>query len=75
MYTAIGAVVLILYRIIPAIQPAHFGRVYAAYGAMFIVLSLLWGWGIDGARPDRYDAIGALLCLCGMIVIMYAPRT
>jgi small multidrug resistance family-3 protein len=42
---------------------------------MFIVLSLLWGWGVDGDRPDRYDAMGAMLCLGGMMVIMYAPRT
>jgi small multidrug resistance family-3 protein len=41
---------------------------------MFIVLSLLWGWGIDGARPDRYDAVGAVFCLVGMMIIMYAPR-
>jgi small multidrug resistance family-3 protein len=75
MYAAIGAVILILYGIIPTLQPAHFGRVYAAYGGMFIVLSLLWGWGIDGVRPDRYDAMGAILCLAGMIIIMYAPRT
>ena len=75
MYAAIGAVVLILYGIIPTMQPAHFGRVYAAYGGMFIVLSLLWGWGLDGDRPDSYDMIGAILCLGGMMVIMYAPRT
>lgn len=75
MYAAIGAVVLILYGIIPTMQPAHFGRVYAAYGGMFVVLSLLWGWGLDGVRPDRYDALGAILCLGGMIVMMYAPRT
>ncbi|THJ16617.1 MAG: YnfA family protein [Nitrospira sp. CG24B] len=73
-YAAAGAAILILYGIIPTLQPAHFGRVYAAYGGMFIVLSLLWGWGIDGVRPDRYDAMGAMLCLAGMIVIMYAPR-
>jgi small multidrug resistance family-3 protein len=42
---------------------------------MFIVLSLLWGWGVDGVRPDRYDTMGALLCLGGMLVMMYAPRT
>ncbi len=64
-----------LYGIIPTLQPAHFGRVYAAYGGMFIVLSMLWGWSIDGTRLDRYDAMGALLCLGGMIVMMYAPRT
>ena len=67
--------ILILYGIIPTFQPAHFGRVYAAYGGMFIVLSLLWGWGIDGVRLGRYDTIGAILCLGGMMIIMYAPRT
>jgi len=75
IYAAVGAVVLILYGIIPTMQPAHFGRVYAAYGGMFIVLSLLWGWSLDGDRPDSYDMIGAILCLGGMLVIMYAPRT
>ncbi len=75
LYGAIGAVILILYGIIPTLQPAHFGRIYAAYGGMFIVLSLSWGWGIDGVRLDRYDVIGAIICLGGMIVIMYAPRT
>lgn len=70
-----GAVILVLYGIIPTFQPSHFGRVYAAYGGMFIVLSLVWGWGIDGVRPDRYDAMGAVLCLAGMMVIMYVPRT
>ncbi len=74
-YAAIGAVVIVLYGIIPTLQPAHFGRVYAAYGGMFIVLSLLWGWSIDGVQPDRYDTIGAILCLGGMIVMMYGPRT
>jgi small multidrug resistance family-3 protein len=49
--------------------------VYAAYGGMFVVLSLLWGWGMDGTRPDRFDAIGAIICLAGMAVIMYWPRT
>ena len=46
---------LVLYGIIPTFQPAHFGRVYAAYGGVFIVLSLLWGWMFDGNRPDRLD--------------------
>ena len=71
----IGAVVFILYGIIPTFQLAHFGLVYAAYGGMFNVLSLLWGWAIDSSRPDRFDIIGAAICLVGMAVIMYAPRT
>ena len=74
-YGIVGAIILVLYGILPTFQPAQFGRVYAAYGGMFIVLSLLWGWGIDGARPDRFDIIGASICLVGMAVIMYAPRT
>jgi small multidrug resistance family-3 protein len=73
-YGIAGAAILILYGIIPTFQTAHFGRVYAAYGGMFIVLSLLWGWAMDGMRPDRFDTIGAALCLVGMAMIMFAPR-
>ncbi|MFO0722084.1 MAG: YnfA family protein [Nitrospira sp.] len=73
-YALAGALILVLYAIIPTLQTAHFGRVYAAYGGMFIVLSLLWGWGFDGTRPDRLDAVGAMICLVGMGVIMYGPR-
>jgi small multidrug resistance family-3 protein len=69
-----GAAVLILYGVIPTFQPAHFGRVYAAYGGVFIVLSLLWGWRMDGNVPDRFDVIGAAISLLGVFVIMYWPR-
>jgi drug/metabolite transporter superfamily protein YnfA len=55
-------------------QPAHFGRVYAAYGGVFVVLSILWGWWIDGTRPDRRGIVGAGLFLIGVGVIMYWPR-
>ena len=71
---ALGAVVLILYGIIPTYQVAHFGRVYAAYGGVFVILSVLWGWGIDRIAPDRFDVLGALICLAGVGVIMYTPR-
>jgi small multidrug resistance family-3 protein len=70
----LGATILVLYGIIPTYQAAHFGRVYAAYGGMFVVLSVLWGWALDGIRPDRYDVLGGLVCLLGVAVIMYAPR-
>ena len=70
----LGAVVLVLYGIIPTLQPANFGRVYAAYGGVFVVLSLLWGWKIDGVIPDTYDIIGGLIALLGVFVIMYWPR-
>ncbi|MEC4673457.1 MAG: YnfA family protein [Nitrospirota bacterium] len=71
----IGGCLLIVYGLIPTFQTAHFGRVYAAYGGMFILLSLLWGWALDGTRPDRFDVIGAMVCLGGVALIMYAPRS
>jgi small multidrug resistance family-3 protein len=71
----IGAAVLVLYGVIPTLQQSHvFGRIYAAYGGIFVVASLLWGWGVDGTRPDRYDAIGAAVVLAGVAVIYFAPR-
>ncbi|RMH09993.1 MAG: YnfA family protein [Nitrospirae bacterium] len=75
LYGIVGAFILVLYGLIPTFQSAHFGRVYAAYGGMFILLSLLWGWGIDGVQPDRFDLLGASLCLLGVGVIMYTPRS
>jgi len=73
-YAALGGVALILYGIIPTFQRAHFGRVYAAYGGVFIVLSVLWGWKIDKVAPDRFDLIGSILALAGVFVMMYWPR-
>jgi small multidrug resistance family-3 protein len=70
----LGSLILILYGIIPTLQASHFGRVYAAYGGFFIVLSLLWGWGIDGDRPDRADVTGACIALVGVCVMMYWRR-
>jgi small multidrug resistance family-3 protein len=69
-----GALALMLYGMVPTFQQTHFGRVYAAYGGVFIALSLLWGWKVDGMRPDRFDVAGAVLCLAGAAVILYAPR-
>ena len=71
----IGGIILMIYGVIPTFQDAHFGRVYAAYGGMFILLSLLWGWAMDGTTPDRFDVMGGLLCLAGVAVIMYVPRS
>lgn len=69
-----GAAVLFVYGIIPTLQPASFGRVYAAYGGIFIVLSILWGWKVDKIAPDRYDLIGGAVALLGVLIIMYWPR-
>ena len=70
----VGAAVLVLYGLLPTYQAAHFGRVYAAYGGVFVVLSLLWSWAVDRVAPDRYDLVGGMLCLLGVAVIMYTPR-
>ena len=59
---------------IVATQPANFGRVYAAYGGVFIIMAILWGWKVEGFIPDRYDIIGGIVALIGMGIIMYAPR-
>lgn len=69
-----GSVILVLYGVIPTFQPAHFGRVYAAYGGIFIVLALLWGWLVDKIAPDRIDLIGSAIALIGVCIMMYWPR-
>ena len=71
----LGGLILILYGVIPTLQPADFGRVYAAYGGIFIALSILWGWRVDRVAPDRFDLIGGAVALAGVLVIMYWPRT
>ncbi|MFC7220343.1 YnfA family protein [Streptomyces polyrhachis] len=74
----IGAGVLALgaYGFVATLQPdADFGRVLAAYGGVFVAGSLAWGMAVDGYRPDRFDVAGALVCLAGVGVIMYAPRS
>ena len=75
LYGLAGAVILILYGVVPTLQPeGSFGKVYAAYGGVFIVLSLLWGWKVEGIVPDRFDVIGGVIALIGVGVIMYWPR-
>jgi small multidrug resistance family-3 protein len=73
-FAVLGAVILVLYGIIPTLQPANFGRVYAAYGGVFILMALLWGWQIDKIVPDRFEIIGAAIVIIGVFVIMYWPR-
>ena len=73
-YGILGSIILFLYGVVATMQSANFGRVYAAYGGIFIVLAILWGWKVDGFVPDRYDIIGGVIALLGMSIIMYAPR-
>ncbi len=70
-----GVVALGAYGFVATLQPdANFGRILAAYGGVFVAGSLAWGMAVDGFRPDRFDVIGAAICLVGVTVIMYAPR-
>ena len=75
LFALLGGVILFGYGVVPTFQPAHFGRVYAAYGGVFVVLSLFWGWYFDQTRPDRFDLLGGVLCLAGVAIIMYWPRS
>ncbi len=70
-----GVIALGLYGFVATLQPdAHFGRILAAYGGIFVAGSLAWGMIVDKFRPDRWDIIGAIICLIGVAVIMYMPR-
>jgi small multidrug resistance family-3 protein len=70
-----GIAALAAYGFVATFQDdPNFGRILAAYGGIFVAGSLLWGVVVDGFRPDRYDVAGALICLVGVAVIMYAPR-
>jgi small multidrug resistance family-3 protein len=74
LFGLFGGLILAFYGIIPTFQPAHFGRVYAAYGGIFIVSSLIWGALVDKKNPDRYEIIGALIALLGVLIIFYMQR-
>ncbi|NUU21844.1 MAG: YnfA family protein [Streptomycetaceae bacterium] len=70
-----GVLALGLYGFVATAQPdAHFGRILAAYGGVFVAGSLAWAMVLDGFRPDRWDVLGAAVCLAGVAVIMYVPR-
>lgn len=74
-WVGLGVIALGAYGFVATLQPdAHFGRILAAYGGVFVAGSLVWGMAADGFRPDRWDVIGAMVCLTGVGVIMYMPR-
>jgi small multidrug resistance family-3 protein len=72
----VGGLVLVLYGILPTLQPPSFdfARTYAAYGGLFIVLSLVWGRAVEGKTPDTPSLWGAGLVLIGALIIAYWPR-
>jgi len=76
LWAGAGVIALGAYGFVATLQPdAHFGRILAAYGGVFVAGSLVWAMVVDGFRPDRFDVIGALVCLAGVALIMYAPRS
>ena len=70
-----GALSLVAFVWLLSLHPTAAGRVYAAYGGVYIVTSLFWLWAVEGMRPDRWDVIGAALCLVGAGIIMLGPRS
>ena len=71
-----GTASLILFALtLTRIDSAAAGRAYAAYGGVYIGSSLLWLWCVEGVRPDRWDVLGAVICLVGATVILLGPRT
>lgn len=70
----IGGFTLVLYGVVATWQTADFGRVYAAYGGIFITMALIWAWKVDSFLPDKWDIIGALVALIGACIIIYVPR-
>jgi small multidrug resistance family-3 protein len=73
-YGLCGGVILVFYGIVATWQTANFGRTYATYGGIFIVMALIWAWKVDGFKPDKYDIAGALIALTGVCIIIYMPR-
>ena len=75
-WAGLGVIALGAYGFVATLQPdAHFGRILAAYGGVFVAGSLAWGVIFDGFRPDRWDVAGSVICLLGVAVIMFAPRS
>jgi small multidrug resistance family-3 protein len=74
-FALLGSMLLVVYGFIPLLQPTdNFGRIYAAYGGFFIVLSFLFGWALDGTRPDIGDIVGGVIALVGVCLVMFWPR-
>ncbi|TBR09204.1 MAG: YnfA family protein [Candidatus Nitrosotenuis sp.] len=74
VFGLLGALILFSYGIVPTFQPASFGRVYAAYGGIFIASSILWGYWVDKKKPDKFEVLGSVVVLAGVAVMFYFPR-
>ena len=70
-----AALCLALFVWLLTLHPAAAGRVYAAYGGVYVAVAIAWLWAVDGLRPTPWDIAGSLVALAGMAIIMLAPRT
>lgn len=70
---AVGSLAIFVWLL--SLHPTASGRVYAAYGGVYIATAIIWLWMVDGVRPTVWDLLGSALALCGMAIIMGAPRT
>lgn len=76
LWTIPGVVLLVLFALaLTRVDSIFAGRAYAAYGGVYIFSSLLWLWLVEGARPDRWDVIGGLVCITGAVIILAGPRS
>ena len=74
IFGILGGFVLFLYGVIPTFQKTHFHRIYAAYGGIFIIMAIGWGYLFEGIIPDVYDIMGTIVASIGVIIIFYYPR-
>ena len=70
-----AAASLTLFAWLLTLHPDASGRIYAAYGGVYVAAALVWLWAVDGIRPTQWDVLGVGVCLCGMAIIAFAPRT
>ncbi|TGN40253.1 YnfA family protein [Marinobacter confluentis] len=70
-----GAFSLAAFAWLLSLHPTAAGRVYAAYGGVYIFMAIAWLWAVDGVRPTAWDLVGSAVALVGMGIIMFAPRT
>ena len=70
-----GIVCLVVFALLlTRIDTAFAGRAFAAYGGVYVCLSLRWLWALEGARPDQWDLVGGGICLLGTVIILFGPR-
>jgi small multidrug resistance family-3 protein len=74
VFGVFGGIILFIYGIIPTLQPSNFGRVYTAYGGIFVLSAVIWKMFMDRKKTDRYEVIGSVVAVIGAVIIFYSPR-